>query len=90
MRSTLSIRGLLLQLHGVFLLPAPRAHHHIAARAVGVGERHAGIAQEQFAKLVRMRHAAGLDDGQAPVAFSVLHQIGEIDPGIHHGRNLQR
>jgi hypothetical protein len=75
---------------GAFLFPAQRAHQHLAARGVGVAQSHTRIAEDQLAHLVRMRRAAGLDDGQAPVALPGLRQIVEVDPGVRERRDLQR
>nr|ART36605.1 C65 [uncultured bacterium] len=70
-------------------MPAQCAHQHLAARGVGVGQGHPGVAQDQLAHLVRMRRATGLDDRHAPVALSGLHQVIEVDPGVRERGYLQ-
>ena len=73
----------------VLLLPAQRAHQHLAAGAVDVRQHRAGRAQDQLAHLVRMPGAARLDDGQRAVALAAADDVGEVDPRIGDGRDLQ-
>src|SRR5258706_2226750 len=73
----------------VLLLPAQRAHQHLAAGAVDVRQHRAAGAEDQLAHLVRVPGAARLDDSQRAVALAAADHVGKVDPGIGDGRDLQ-
>src|ERR1700730_12227607 len=55
---------------GALFFPPQRAHQHVAARRIDVGQGYTRIAEDQFAHLVRVRRAAGLDDGQLAIPLT--------------------
>jgi len=78
---TRSLRG--------FLFPAQRAHEHFASRGIHVRERQPAIAENEFAHLVGVSRAAGLDDGECAIAFPAQHQVRQLDPVVGDRGYLQ-
>ncbi len=66
----------------LLLFPSQRAHEHLAAGGVDVGQRDSAATQLQLAYLVGMSHAARFDDGQGAVALAGSNHVREMDPRV--------